>query len=69
MFVVTFRQVSLDTFWSQEPRTVNGKQKISKNLESMAREESGLVVFLPPFVSYPLKYEMGVGVACVIIRF
>ena len=33
------------------------------------KEELGLEVLFPPLVTYPLKGEVGIGVACVTLRF
>ena len=56
-------------FFSREPGTVRGTVAILRNMGIMAKEELGLEGLFPPLGTYPLKWEVLMGVACVTLIF
>ena len=63
--VIDIRLSYLDAFWRRELLTVRGNLTILRKMENMASQELVLEDWLPPLGPYPLKYEVGIGVACV----
>ena len=66
--IIAIRKASLESFWSIEPGRVRGNLKMWRKMVTMDREELVLEYWFPPLVPYPLKDEVGMGVACVILR-
>ena len=63
--MINIRQEYLYTFWSRQPGTVRGNLNMLRKLGVIQREYLGLDYLFPPLGTYPLKYEVGMGVAWV----
>ena len=68
ILLMTIRRATLDEFWSREKGMVKGNLKMTKRLGTVAGDELGLETWLPPMVPYPLVDEVGMGLACTILR-
>ena len=65
--IFSIRQASLDAFWSREPGTLRGDFTMLRNMGTMDREDLGLEDWFPSLGPYPLKDEVLVGEACVVL--
>ena len=55
----------IEKFWSREAGTVRVDLTVLRKLGITAKEELRLEDWFPPLGPYPLKDEVGMGVACV----
>ena len=68
ILIISIRRESLNTFWSIEMGKVRSKLKMLRKMGMMSRKDLGLEYWFPLLGPYLLKYEVGMGVACVTLR-
>ena len=66
--IIAVRQASLGEFWSRETGTIRGNLIMLRKMGMMDREELGLEDWFPRLGTYPLKDEVGMGVAQFTLR-
>ena len=66
--MVSIRRDTLDEFWIRAPVTVMGSLITMEKSRKLYREDFGLEEWLPTLGTYPLNYEVGTGLACMILR-